>query len=404
MLSISSALTGGQSSYYANLAAEDYYLKGGEPPGQWFGSGAELLGLSGQVENKLFLEVFSGYLGGKKLVQNAGTPSRVPGWDLTFSAPKSVSVAWSQADLPVAQEIRAAHQEAVEKALSFLEREAGFSRTGKLGRNLTKAGLLFATFEHGTSRAQEPQLHTHCITMNTGLRPNGSTGTIFMQPIFKHKMAAGAIYRAELAYQLGRRLGLEAEPDSKAKFSFRLKGVDRRLEEHFSTRRKEVEAHLKKRGLAGAVASAKMTVLSRTHKKTAPREELIREWRRAGQVVGFAEEKLMKLVKLDGVPERTGADVAALLAAGKAIENLTEHQSTFSRADLIRATAEVAQNDGISADRVLEAAEKTLQTRHVESLGISQEKAALANHPGLSEIRYTTREILAMEKKLLGQV
>ena len=100
----------------------------------------------------------------------------------------------------------------------------------------------------------------------------------------------------------------------------------------------------------------------------------------------------------------THADVAALLAAGKAIEALTEHNSTFSRADLIKATAEVAQIEGISADHVLRAAEKTLKTRDVVPLGVAHENAAIANHPGLSEIRYTTRQILAMEKKILAQV
>ena len=133
MLSISSPLTAGQQDYYANLAREDYYLKGGEPPGYWFGSGATALGLSGRVDNDQFRELFTGYLNGTKLVQNAGRSSRVPGWDLTFSAPKSVSVAWSQADQEMALEIRAAQQEAVEKALAFLECEAGFFADGESG-------------------------------------------------------------------------------------------------------------------------------------------------------------------------------------------------------------------------------------------------------------------------------
>ena len=91
-------MTSGQESYYRELAREDYYLEGGEPPGQWVGKGAEKLALFGQVKPELLSELFRGELDGKKLVQNAGTKNRTPGWDCTFSAPKSVSVAWSQAD------------------------------------------------------------------------------------------------------------------------------------------------------------------------------------------------------------------------------------------------------------------------------------------------------------------
>src|SRR6478735_1903250 len=95
MLSVS-AMSGGQGAYYTGLAREDYYLEGGEPPGWWQGRGAQLLGLEGQVDKEIFAALFSGLDGrGTPLVQNAGSPDRQPGWDLTFSAPKSVSVLWS---------------------------------------------------------------------------------------------------------------------------------------------------------------------------------------------------------------------------------------------------------------------------------------------------------------------
>ena len=115
----------------------------------------------GQVKPELLSEIFRGELDGKKLVQNAGMKNRTPGWDCTFSAPKSVSVAWSQADKELGNEIRAAHAEAVNKALEYLEEKAGFTRRGKGGQELEKCSLVFATYEHGTSRAQDPQLPSH---------------------------------------------------------------------------------------------------------------------------------------------------------------------------------------------------------------------------------------------------
>ena len=90
----------------------------------------------GQVKPELLSEIFRGELDGKKLVQNAGMKNRTPGWDCTFSVPKSVSVAWSQADKELGNEIRAAHAEAVNKALEYLKEKAGFTRRGKGGQEL----------------------------------------------------------------------------------------------------------------------------------------------------------------------------------------------------------------------------------------------------------------------------
>ena len=215
-----------------------------------------------------------------------------------------------------------------------------------------------------------------------------------MRQIYKHKMAAGALYRAELAYQLERRLGLEMERDPNAKFSFRLKNVSAELEDHFSTRRKEVEEHLAKRGLQGAVASNLMATMSRISKKHLPREELSRQWAAAGKKYGFTRDTLEKLVDRSGQPERFASELAAFLAASKALDGLTEHQSSFTKAELVQKAAEVAQTEGISADRVLAATEDCL-VREVISLGISHPNSEILSHrhPAFGEVRYTTREI-----------
>ena len=181
MLSISPPLTGaGQGDYYLELAREDYYTKGGEPPGHWHGQGAKALGQKGQVTPDDLRSYLDGYSPSSKAayVQNAGKEDRQAGWDLTFSAPKSVSVLWSQASPEVRKEIQAAQQEAVNKALSYLESEAGITRRGKGGGDKEQAGLVFATFEHGTSRAQDQQLHTHALLLNIGVRADGTTGSI----------------------------------------------------------------------------------------------------------------------------------------------------------------------------------------------------------------------------------
>jgi conjugative relaxase-like TrwC/TraI family protein len=225
MLSIS-ALSAGHGNYYLKLARDDYYLKGGEPRGLYLGKGAEALGLNRLVDEKECKWLLDGFSpdGKDPLTQNAGDPKHQAGWDLTFSAEKSISAIWSQATADVRKAIQEAQAEAVKEDISYLQECAAFTRRGKGGREIERAKLVVAAFEHGTSRAQDPQLHTHCLIMNVGVREDGTTGTILSKPLDVHKMAAGAVYRAELSNQLEKRLGLvlEREPNS---FAFKVKGV-----------------------------------------------------------------------------------------------------------------------------------------------------------------------------------
>ncbi len=86
------------------------------------------------------------------------------GWDLTFSAPKSVSALWAVGGGEVGMEVRDAHDAAVAAAVGYLEEHAAFSRTGKAGvRQVDTDGLLAAAFVHRSSRAGDPQLHTHVL-------------------------------------------------------------------------------------------------------------------------------------------------------------------------------------------------------------------------------------------------
>src|SRR5262245_21420752 len=112
----------GQESYYLALAREDYYLAGGEPPGAWWGKLAETFSLRGEVDRATLQSLLRGYYpSGRPLVQNAGKASFRPGFDLTFSAPKSVSVLWSQCDPTTRRQIQQAQAAAVREALRYLE-------------------------------------------------------------------------------------------------------------------------------------------------------------------------------------------------------------------------------------------------------------------------------------------
>jgi conjugative relaxase-like TrwC/TraI family protein len=119
----------GAAGYYENLAKEDYYEQGGEPPGRWLGQLAGEMELAGQVKDGQLRAMFEGYHPetGEQLAKNAGSEHKA-GWDQAFSAPKSVSTVWAVAGQDTRAAIQAAQDKAVKASLAFLEQHAFSTR------------------------------------------------------------------------------------------------------------------------------------------------------------------------------------------------------------------------------------------------------------------------------------
>ena len=296
MLSISLPLHGvGHADYYLRLTQKDYYLAEGNEPGQWFGRGAEKLGLRGEVESQVFEHLLWGRSpdGRQALVQNAGDPDRQTAWDLTFSAPKSVSVVWSQAGEAVRDEIVAGHQRAVETALNFVEETTGLTRRGQGGQRMESADLTFATFLHYSSRALDPLVHTHALLINLAVRRDGTTGALWSEEFFRAKLAAGAVYQVQLAAELRQRLGLVTKP---ARIGFQLAGVSREVCRAFSQRRQKIEGKLAEVGRQDAQTAKWATLGTRPPKAAVSREELLAAWRSRGAQHGWNEARVNDLL------------------------------------------------------------------------------------------------------------
>lgn len=291
MLSISNPLKGAdRAEYYLKLAREDYYTRGGEEPGQWTGSGASWLGLEGTVQPDALRNLLQGYSpdGRERLTQNAGSPQRQTGWDLTFSAPKSASVLWALAPEPVRREIESAHRQAVIEALDQLEREAGITRRGQGGTRKEPAALTFATFLHTTSRAQDPQLHTHALLINLGLRRDGTAGSIQSRDVFRAKMRTGQQYRSTFARLLHERLGLRIVLD---RSGFVIEGIPAELCRRFSRRRQAIEKALDRLGRHDAITAKEVTLKTRERKTAIPRAELFALWQERAREFGWGPEQ-----------------------------------------------------------------------------------------------------------------
>lgn len=386
MLSIG-AMHQDSGEYYMELAREDYYLGGGEPPGRWLGQGAKTMGLTGQVEKDHFFYLLEGNApdGIGQLVRTDSKQAHHPGWDLTFSAPKGVSVIWSQADQDLRQAIQECQQAAVAQAVAYLEAEAAITRRGKGGRIREPVDLVVATFEHGTSRAQDPQLHTHALVLNVAVREDGSYGALAGDLLYRHKMAAGAVYRAELSSQLQQRFGFEIEQHGRA---FEVKGVPQSLIREFSQRRREIERSLADHGLSGAKAAAIAALETRHVKEHLPREVLLREWQAVGRRHSFSREQAMALVR---APRRVGKPkVEADAAARRAIDRITAGQAHFTARDLLRFTAEECQWLGVGAEEARAAARRALQNDEIVAVGSHR-----------LETVYSTRSMLRIEQEML---
>jgi Ti-type conjugative transfer relaxase TraA len=376
------------AEYYLALAREDYYLLGGEPPGIFLGSGCQRLGLGWQVEAGDLRKLLQGFgPDGKALIQNAGHPRHQAGWDLTFSAPKTVSVAWAVANRHTRRLIQQAQHEAVDAALRYLESNAAFTRLGKGGTQVEQAKLIVACFEHGTSRAQDPQLHTHALVLNVSITADGATRTLVSRPLYQHKMAAGAIYRAQLAVGL-QELGFGIERDGAF---FDITGVPEDLADFFSKRRDAIEAALQSFGASSQRAAEVAARITRSPKQEVPRAELIEAWKEVGQAYGFTDGTVESLRSNS---EKTIPTKPIAAVVRQAIKDATKQQSFFSAQDVIRLAAAECLGTGFGAEAIEAAVNEQLDdSQKIARLGVID-----------WQTRYATHKQLRIEADLLADV
>lgn len=282
-----------------------YYDRNKIRDSAWFGNGAELLGLKGPVAQADFDTLIKGYSReGHELVQNAGSENRQGFWDLTFSAPKAVSVLWAAAPDDIKKAIEECIERALHKTLLEAEAECGLSRHGKAGKHFSPAALTFATFFHVTSRENDPQLHWHCVLANVGVRPDGSTGAIYTKTLYQQKIALGLFFQGELAQELRASLNLEID---ERKVGFHIKGVPEELCSDMSKRRHQIDEELKATGRDGAEAARAAALLTRKNKKKVAMEALFETWKEEAATYDFGPEQVINLTRPKNEFKQEGA-------------------------------------------------------------------------------------------------
>ena len=289
MLSIAAL---GATDYHVRLAQEEYYSpqKSGERAGVFIGTGAnELLGLRGNVSREQFRYLMRGIHPETRVAlrRTAGNRTKDAAQDLVFSMPKSGSVILAVAKNPhVHQKVEQAFDRSLRLSVERIE-EATVSRVGRASR-LVPATPIISCFIHTSSRSKghDPQWHGHLVAKNLGIRKDGSTGAILSRPYYVRKMAWGALFRCDFAYELQREFpGIEFR---RTKTGVEIAGVPPSLLRHFSTRRREIETEVGDPDKATAIDKEKACLKTRKTKQTSlPLAELRVRWRREAQEFGF---------------------------------------------------------------------------------------------------------------------
>ncbi|MGR9983480.1 MobF family relaxase [Escherichia coli] len=343
MMSIAQVRSAGSAgNYYTDK--DNYYVLGsmGE---RWAGRGAEQLGLQGSVDKDVFTRLLEGRLpdGADLSRMQDGSNKHRPGYDLTFSAPKSVSM---MAMLGGDKRLIDAHNQAVDFAVRQVEALASTRvMTDGQSETVLTGNLVMALFNHDTSRDQEPQLHTHTVVANV-TQHNGEWKTLssdkvgktgFIENVYANQIAFGRLYREKLKEQV-EALGYETEVVGKHGM-WEMPGVP---VEAFSGRSQAIreavgeDASLKSRDVAA--------LDTRKSKQHVDPEVRMAEWMQTLKETGFdirayrdaADQRAETRTQAPGAVSQEGPDVQQ--AVTQAIAGLSERKVQFTYTDVLART------------------------------------------------------------------
>jgi len=353
MLSIAPAAKG--KEYYG---ADNYYFDDGRSSTRWLGKGAMILGLKGEVSQDQYDAVYRGDLpNGVKLGRiRDGQREHYPGWDLTFAAPKSVSI---MAEVMGDRRLIDAHDKAVETALAWIE--ANYAAT-RIRRNnkidlVHTANLTTAVYRHDVSRAGQPHLHSHAIVMNATQDHEGQWRSVEGRTLWNAEAMkqGGLIYQQVLARDSAE-FGYKIIPHSNGTFD--IDGFPQVVTNHFSKRSRDIEAYLAAQGLdrENSTVEQRNLAMQRTRPDKPPAiepEQQRKRWR---------EEITALNISLDEL-DQTKQKAKERASQPDYVNNIREEGVAEAKQAIDDAAKSLTERDAIFADRSLK------ETATVFSLG-----------------------------------
>jgi conjugative relaxase-like TrwC/TraI family protein len=407
----------GAASYYA---ADNYYTKDSEEAaGEWFGKGTEALDLKGDVDPQVFEAVLAGDLpNGEKLT--GGAKEHRPGFDLTFSAPKSVSLV---ALVGKDERLVKAHGDAVKATLGWAEKNLAEARQGRDGKETVQTGkLVAALFQHDTSRALDPQLHTHAVIANVTQRPDGEWRALKNDQLYAENKLLGAIYHNELKSRVSA-MGYDIIETGKNGM-FEIAGMSRDTIEAWSQRSSQINEIAERLGLSSPEAKGEIALRSRGGKQDVAPPDLKHNWQQLAnargedfaamattlieqksdrglldRMRGWGEGMLDRVTSFwrprpepmvsDSPKLRSSEAIGAAYGVAAAVRHLDERGATFKGNDVLREALNFAgTKSGIGA----------IQTQ----LGNLVKEGVLLEGRGDNKGRLTTPDMIATEKAIIA--
>jgi conjugative relaxase-like TrwC/TraI family protein len=394
-------LSVGREAYYLRELATDHeeYLSGhGESPGRWYGAGASSLGLEGEASVAGFQAMFEGRhpTSGELLGRPHGC-NAVPAFDVVLRPTKSVSILYGLGDPATGRAVLQAHHAGLAEAVAYLDEELGARRGHGGVQHVSGQGVLAVGFDHRTSREGDPLLHTHLVVANRVQGPDGRWTALDGRDLYRHRLAADAIYRATYQRELSRTLGVEwTVADTHG--NRELQGMPEELIRSFSKRTGQIDSELDRLVAEGRERTprlVKWTVhATRKPKEHETQDTLYGRWRAEAAERGHDPDSLVRSVTgrtQDRDQDRTVSDAVAgrLFDRLAGPDGLTEHASTFARPDVL-----VALGAGLAGAGRTEL--EALADRFLAEWAVS-----VVADRALEERCWSTPELLAVEQRLV---
>lgn len=425
-------ITIGRAGYYTEVVAKglDDYLSGaGEAPGVWAGAGTafeSVVGLVGADQMQRLFEpadpchpVTGNPLGASYAVRDG--VDKVSGWDLTLSAPKSFSTLWAVADTDLRRTLDSCQSAAVEASITYLEEHGAFSRKGHAGRfQVDTHGLMIARFDHRTSRAGDPQRHSHLLVSNRVRCLDGQWRALDSRALHAQLKAAGVVYhaalRAETTTRVGVRWGL-TDRNGQADID----DVSTELVGRWSTRRNDVARRATERiAVSEEALGRELTLAERRREfaqatldtrppKTTIDRDIHERWRDEARDIGCDPARWVE----KAVGHRAVDEVGLEGLGGMALEDMAEARSTWSRADLVVAVGALippqaaATGDG-TREVIEQLVAEVLRDRRVVTLtpvdwsgSVPLRRDGFPVDHSHNNVRYSTTATIAAEVEVL---
>jgi conjugative relaxase-like TrwC/TraI family protein len=400
----------------------------------WWGRGADALGLKGQAVDEASMDALAqGFApDGTKLCRNAGEKPRWEvrkdeqgnvlldqqgkergqwvgghrvGFDLTFSADKSFSVAFAAASPEERDRLRDAHDRAVNDALSFMEDRVE-TRRGKAGKDVIGVkGLVVSKHLHGGSRDLDPQIHTHCLAYGVAQGADDKWSTYDPVEMYRNKMTAGALYRASLAhnlqdlgYGIEKRPERDAEGEETGRVYFRIAGISDETCDAFSKRRAAILEYQQKHG----GTSQQACLATRKHKDEPAYDELTAMWSTTLEQMRCDNPTMFRTTEeLKGKKN----DLGEAVTDEKILERLHEKESIFTREAVIERVA-LEHIGRMSPTEILREADAFVKRAGIEAIApepihIDDRGRTLARRHTAD--RYASKDILALEQSVVDR-